>query len=188
MIDVLPAPLGAIYLDSLVELGFRSQPGQKVLVTGALGAVGRSAIFALHKTGAQPVAGVRASQRESAAGLHAADIVALDEPEDLKRAGPFDAVADTIGGAVAASVLAHVRSGGELATVVPPPPQAAPGSGVTAKPFWVKPSRAMLDRIGASAASGELVIPIVERLPLREARQAHTLGQKGGNGKILLVP
>ena len=187
-IDAASLPMSCLTGVSLIELGLESQPGQKVLVTGALGAVGRSAIFALHKIGARPVAGVRASQRESAAALHAADIVALDDPEDLKRAGPFDAVADTIGGAVAAAVLPHVRPGGELATVVPPPPQVAPGSGVTAKPFWVRPSRSMLDRIGAAAASGELVIPIVQRLPLREARQAHTLGQNGVNGKILLVP
>lgn len=198
LLSLVPAALDPIYAGalpmaaltgvSLVELGLASTAGQKVLVTGALGSVGRSAIFALQKLGAQAVAGVRASQRAEAAGLHAADVVALDDPGDLKRAGPFDGVADTIGGAIGASLLPFLRPGGMLATTVPPPPEPAHNSGVTAKAFWVKPNRAILDRIGAAAATGELVLPVAEKLPLSEARQAHTLGQKGVSGKILLLP
>jgi len=41
-------------------------------------------------------------------------------------------------------------------------------------------------RIGAAAVAGELVQPIVHRLPLMEAREAHAYGQKGGTGEILL--
>jgi NADPH:quinone reductase-like Zn-dependent oxidoreductase len=171
----------------LVETALGTKAGQKVLVTGALGGVGRAAVFALKKIGAHVVAGVRASQREEAAVLHADDVVALDDPKDLKRAGPFDAVADTIGGVVASSLLAYIRSGGELATTVPPAPQTAQDSGVSAKPINMKPNRPMLDRILRAAADGELLIPIARTFPLAEARKAHALGEKGVNGKILLA-
>jgi NADPH:quinone reductase-like Zn-dependent oxidoreductase len=185
-VDAGALPMVSLTGVSLVELGLESKAGQKVLVTGALGGVGRSAVFALQKLGAHPIAGVRASQRKEAAALQS-DVLALDDPEDLKRAAPFDGVADAIGGAVAASVLPFLRPGGVLATTVPPPPPPPEGSTAIAKPFWVKPNRAMLDRIGKAAAQGELVIPVAVRLPLSEVRQAHTLGENGVNGKILLV-
>jgi NADPH:quinone reductase-like Zn-dependent oxidoreductase len=187
LVDAAAYPMVSLTGVSLVELGLGSQAGQKVLVTGALGGVGRSAIFALKSIGARAVAGVRASQREPAYELYPDEVIALDDPEELKRDGPFDGVADTIGGAVAAQVLPYVRSGGTLATVVPPPPQAAADSGVSSKPFWVKPNRAMLDRIGAAAVAGQLIQPIVHKFPLAEAKEAHALGQKGVTGKILLV-
>ncbi len=172
---------------SLVEVGLGSKAGQKVLVTGALGGVGRSAVFALQELGANIVAGVRGSQREEAANLLTDDVVALDDPADLQRVGPFDAVADTVGHEVALAMLKYVKTGGVLVTTVPPPPQAPENSGVTAKPFQVKPNRAMLDRIGKAAVQGKLAIPIAKKLPLAQAREAHELGEKGVNGKIVLV-
>jgi NADPH:quinone reductase-like Zn-dependent oxidoreductase len=35
---------------------------------------------------------------------------------------------------------------------------------------------------------GKLVIPISKELPLSEAAQAHAAAEKGGIGKILLLP
>ena len=35
---------------------------------------------------------------------------------------------------------------------------------------------------------GKLVIPISLKLPLSEAAKAHAMAEKGGVGKILLVP
>jgi len=35
---------------------------------------------------------------------------------------------------------------------------------------------------------GKLVIPIGQRLPLREAAEAHAAAEKGVAGKILLLP
>jgi NADPH:quinone reductase-like Zn-dependent oxidoreductase len=186
-IDAAAYPMASLTGVSLIELGLDSQAGQKVLVTGALGGVGRSAIFALKNLGARAVAGVRAAQREEARSLGAANVVALDDPEDLKRAGPFDGVADTIGGAVAAGMVAYIRSGGTLATVLPPPPAAPENSGITTKPFWVTPNPEMLNRIGAAAVAGELVLPIAHRFPLAQAGEAHRMGEKGVNGKMLLV-
>jgi len=34
---------------------------------------------------------------------------------------------------------------------------------------------------------GKFVLPIGRRMPLRDAAEAHVLGEKGGNGKILLL-
>jgi NADPH:quinone reductase-like Zn-dependent oxidoreductase len=188
LVDAAAYPMSSLTGISLIELGLHSKAGQKVLVTGALGGVGRAAIFALKALGAQAIAGVRASQREQAYALYPEEVVALDDPEELRRDGPFDAVADTIGGAVAASLVPHIRPGGALATVLPPPPPAPENSGITTRPFWVKPNRAILDRIGAAAAAGEFIQPIVHKFALSEAPQAHSMGQKGVPGKLLLLP
>jgi NADPH:quinone reductase-like Zn-dependent oxidoreductase len=186
-VDAAAYPMVSLTGVELIENGLEAKAGQRVLVTGALGSVGRAAIYALKQIGAEAIAGVRASERDQASALDADGVVALDDPDDLKRAGPFDAVADTIGQAVTSKLLPYIRKGGLLATVVPPPPQPDAASGITAKPFFAKPNRALLDRIGKAAANGDFELPIAEDFPLSEARQAHTLGEKGAKGKILLT-
>jgi NADPH:quinone reductase-like Zn-dependent oxidoreductase len=42
--------------------------------------------------------------------------------------------------------------------------------------------------MAAAVRDGKLIIPISETLPLSEAAKAHAMAEKGGAGKILLVP
>src|ERR1700739_3877110 len=51
----------------LIEKGCGPQPGQRLLVTGALGSVGRTAVHIAKQRGAYVIAGLRASQRAEAA-------------------------------------------------------------------------------------------------------------------------
>jgi NADPH:quinone reductase-like Zn-dependent oxidoreductase len=39
-----------------------------------------------------------------------------------------------------------------------------------------------------AVARGELVIPVAQRLPLAQAREAQRLAEQGGSGKVLLIP
>jgi NADPH:quinone reductase-like Zn-dependent oxidoreductase len=48
--------------------------------------------------------------------------------------------------------------------------------------------RNTLQYMAEAVRDGKLVIPISRRMPLREAAQAQALAEKGGIGKILLVP
>ena len=85
--------------------------GQTILVSGALGSVGRAAVHTANKLGAKVIVGVRARQLAEAESLAAHAAVALDHDEAIARLDAVDGVADTVGGAIAAKLLRKVRAG-----------------------------------------------------------------------------
>ena len=62
-------PLVTLTGDQLARVGAKVAPGKTVLVTGALGGVGRSAVFAAVESGAIVIAGVRGRRVEEAKKL-----------------------------------------------------------------------------------------------------------------------
>jgi NADPH:quinone reductase-like Zn-dependent oxidoreductase len=154
-----------------------------VLVTGALGGVGRSAVYTAKLRGAKVWAGVRASQAAAAAELGVDGVVALDD--DRAQPPTFDAVADTIGGAPLQRMLDHVRRGGVIATVVGEP-AGARERGLEPRHIWAHPDPARLAALARAVAEGALVIPIAKRLPLARIREAHQLAQAGAGGKVIV--
>ena len=91
-------PLVLLTGAQLIERGARVQPGQTILITGALGGVGRSAVHVAKAHGAHVIAGVRSSQNDEAAKLGTAQVVALDDPSETVHLHELDIVADTVGG------------------------------------------------------------------------------------------
>jgi NADPH:quinone reductase-like Zn-dependent oxidoreductase len=79
LIDSAAIPLVALTGDQLVRLVVRAQFGQTLLVSGALGSVGRSAVHTAKKLGATVIAGVRARQLPEARLLEVSDAVAIDD-------------------------------------------------------------------------------------------------------------
>jgi NADPH:quinone reductase-like Zn-dependent oxidoreductase len=57
--------------------------------------------------GAHVYAGVRASSRDACADLPVAAVIDLSDDKGLAAAGPFDFVADTVGGPVACKLFAR---------------------------------------------------------------------------------
>ena len=98
--------------DQLVRLAPRAQSGQTVLVTGALGSVGRAAVHAAKKLGVKVIAGVRARQLAEARTLGVSDTVAIDDDAAIAELAPVDGVADTVGGETAAKLFGKVKNGG----------------------------------------------------------------------------
>jgi NADPH:quinone reductase-like Zn-dependent oxidoreductase len=172
----------------LVERAVKIKRGQTVLVTGALGSVGRVAVFVAKQHGARVIAGVRASQLSAAASLGAAQVVALDDPKALSELADLDAVADTVGGDVAASLLPLIKKGGVLGTVVSSPP-AADKYDVQIVHIMSQPDAKRLGQLAKLNQQGEYEIPIAKVMPLSEVRQAHLLEDKHSlDGKLLLIP
>ena len=169
----------------LIELGVRPRSGERVLITGALGGVGRTAVHIAKKHGAYVIAGVRASQRAEAEKLGADEVVAVDE--DLGDLKDLDAVADTVGRDVIDRLIPHIRKNGVLATVVGKP-KSADGRDVQVHEVWSVPDPHRLEQLAQEIASGEFTIPIAKRFKLAEIRQAHELAEKGAGGKVLLTP
>ncbi len=178
-------PLVLLTGTQLIELGVRPRSGQRVLVTGALGNVGRTAVYVAKKHGAYVIAGVRAAQRAEAKKLGADEVVAVDEP--LGGLKELDAVADTVGRDVIDRLIPHIRKNGVLATVVGRP-KSADGRDVQVREVWSVPDARRLEQLAQEIASGEFAIPIAKRFTLAEIRQAHELAEKGAPGKVLLTP
>src|SRR6202008_958003 len=75
--------------------------GQTVLVVGAGGNVGRSAVFTGKQRGATVIAGVLKKQMDEVKTVGADQVVATDDDTAIASLAPLDAVADTVGGRTA---------------------------------------------------------------------------------------
>lgn len=183
------AALPAVTLagNQLISRGTTIQAGQTVLVTGAVGGVGRSAVWTAKKAGAKVIAGVRKSQLKEAATLGADQVLALDDPAAIEKLGFIDAVADTVGGETAQKLLGKVKQGGVFASVLGPPANAGMHPTIKIEPIQTRPDAAMLRTMAEDVAEGRLVIPIDRMVPLAEAGPAQAAAEKGGIGKILLL-
>jgi len=162
------------------------RPGEVVLVTGAVGGVGRSAVFAAKRLGARVIAGVKRSQKREAEALGVDQVVAIDDDADIERLPELDAIADTVDGETIAKLLPKIRKGGTLASVLGEPP-AAKGRDLRVRGFVSHPDGKRLRELALAAAHGQLRIPIGKRMSISEVREAHRMAQQGTEGKILLV-
>ena len=163
------------------------QAGQTVLVAGAQGGVGRSAVFTAKQAGATVIAGVLKKQIDDAKTTGADHIVATDDEAAIANLPPLDAVADTVGGRTAEMLIGHVKPGGAFASVLAAPQNASKFPAVKTSFVFSKFDRRTLEFMAEAVRDRKLVIPISRELPLSQAAEAHAAAQKGGVGKILLL-
>jgi NADPH:quinone reductase-like Zn-dependent oxidoreductase len=171
----------------LITAGSGAAAGQKVLVTGAAGSVGRSAVFTAKERGAFVIAGVRKNQFDEARNVGADQVAAIDDDEAIANLPQLDAVADTVNGEVAQKLIAKVKPGGVFASVLGPPQNAGQYPGVKVVPVIVGPDTKRLLHMVNAIQAGSLKIPIAQKLPLREAAKGHAVVANGVAGKVLLV-
>ena len=188
LVDAAAIPLIALTGEQLVRLATKVQKGQTVVVTGALGSVGRAAVHAAKKIGAQVIAGVRRKSLNEAESLGVAGVLAIDDDQAIASLSPVDAIADTVGSEVAAKLFMRIKPGGSFgyASVVPEG-MAALNPAVTITRVFAKPDPSKVREFADDVRDGKFVLPIGRRLPLRNAAEAHVLGEKGGIGKIVLL-
>jgi NADPH:quinone reductase-like Zn-dependent oxidoreductase len=187
VVDAGALPLALLTGAQLMEEAVNPKKGDVVLVTGAVGSVGRTAVYAAQTRGAKVWAGVRASQRAEGAKLGADGVVALDDEAEIAKLPRLDAIADTIGGEAIQKVYGRLKTGGVIGSVVGEP-HGAKDRGFVVHAVMVRPDAAMLAQYAAAVAAGKLVIPIAKKLPLAEAREAQTLAEtKRPGGKVLLL-
>jgi len=160
---------------------------QTVLVVGAAGNVGRSAVFTAKQRGATVIAGVLKKQIDDAKTVGADQVLATDDDTAIASLSPLDAVADTVGGKTAEKLIAKVKPGGVYASVVEVPQNAAKYPSVKVVHVFSKFDRKTIEFMAEAVRDGKLLIPISQKLPLSEAAEAQAAAEKGGAGKILLV-
>jgi NADPH:quinone reductase-like Zn-dependent oxidoreductase len=158
-----------------------------VLVLGAVGNVGRSAVYRLKEHSATVIAGVLNKQASDAKQTGADLVVSLDDDKDIEGLPELDAIADTISGPNAAKVVRKLKSGGIFASVLAPPPNAGERPDMVVKTMQVHPDSKMLLEMALAVQRGKLTIPMGRSFPLREASAAHAAAEAGSAGKILLL-
>jgi NADPH:quinone reductase-like Zn-dependent oxidoreductase len=186
LVDAAAYPLVLLTGAQLVEDAVMAAPGQQVLVTGATGNTGRVAVFVAKAAGARVLAGVRAKHKAEAAALGADQVVALDDDADVARLPALDAIADTVGGETTQRLLAKLKAGGTVGSVVGEP-KGARERGLIVRAIMAHADARRLAQLAGAVADGKLVIPIARRFPLAEAGQAQKLAESGGGGKVLLT-
>jgi NADPH:quinone reductase-like Zn-dependent oxidoreductase len=173
--------------EQLIVQAGKVQPGQTVVITGALGSVGRTAVWVAKKLGAHVIAGVRGSQKKAAEELGADALLALDSPQEMNSLGSVEVVADTIGGEVGDALMAKVKPGGTYASVVGPPQNAKLHPTVKVEAFSSHPDAASMRSLAEDIANGKFKIPVDRTIRLADAAKAHAEAEKGGIGKVLLL-
>jgi NADPH:quinone reductase-like Zn-dependent oxidoreductase len=186
-IDAAALPLVLLTGAQVIELGVRPRSGEIILITGAIGGVGRTAVHVAKQHGAHVIAGVRSSQRVEAEGLGADRVIALDDVKEIAGLPELDAVADMVGHETVDRILPRIKKNGVLATVLGAP-ASAKGRDLRVVPVWAQPDSARLEELGGEVARGLFSIPISKRFKLSQIREAQQLAEKGGIGKILLTP
>lgn len=170
----------------MVEEHLDVRAGDRVLVTGAAGFVGRFAIRAAKVRGAQVVAAVRRGQ-ESRARHYGADTVVVLGAEPPEALG-FDHVVDTVGGDEVAALCRLLTKGGRIRTAATTP---IPAAGLLDEPQFcaVHPDPRRLEELLADVAAARVPVEVERRLPLEEAAAAQRLVDAGGrSGKVVLIP
>lgn len=187
-VDAAALPTVALTGDQLVRDVCRVTARQTVLVTGALGSVGRVAIYVANTLGARVIAGVRGRQLGDAAALQVDGTVAIDDPEAIARIGKIDAVADMIGRELAPSLLAQIRPGGHYGYA------SRIGEGVAERfpdvsvaRVHATPTADTLHRIAQDVRDGRFSLPVSARMHLSEAGTAQERMAAGGGQKIVLT-
>jgi NADPH:quinone reductase-like Zn-dependent oxidoreductase len=188
LVEGAALPLVTMTGSQLIYVAADVKAGQTVLVSGAAGSVGRSAVFAAKDRGAAVIAGVLKKQLDGAKILGGDRLVPLDDPVDFAELQPVDVIANTVRGKTAEDLMAKVKPGGTFASVAGAAANAAKYPQVRTVAFVSKQDTKNLRYMVEAVAAGKLTIPIGSRVPLRNAAEGHAAFAKGGAGKILLLP
>jgi NADPH:quinone reductase-like Zn-dependent oxidoreductase len=188
MTTAAAVPLVSCTADQLIRNATAVEAGQTIILTGAVGSVGRCALFCVREIGAKVIAGVRKNQLNEAKSLGAFEAIDLEDDRAIAKVGVVDGVADAVGGSIAPKLLAKVKPGGNYGSLVGPPQDAALHPKVNIRPMSAHPDRATYIHYAEAIRDGKFKLPVDRVMPLADAAQAQAAGEKGGVGKIVLTP
>ncbi|WP_174293425.1 zinc-binding dehydrogenase, partial [Sphingomonas bacterium] len=110
---------------------------------------------------------------------------AIDDDAAIEALAPVDAVADAVGGDVAAKTIRRARDGGVFGTAVRGPYAQA---GVEVNAVFAHADAATILRYAEAVRDGTLTIPRGPTFALADAAEAQERSTAGRVGKIALIP
>jgi NADPH:quinone reductase-like Zn-dependent oxidoreductase len=164
--------------------------GQRILITGASGAVGSMAVQ-LAKVKRAHVIGTGSGRNEDfVRKLGADEFIDYKKAKFEDKVSGVDVVFDTVGGETLERAFQTLKRGGYLvSTVNPPSAEKAKEFGVTVAMVVMMPNHDQLEEINRLVEGGKLKVRVATVLPLAEVKKAHQLSATGhADGKIILRP
>ena len=186
----------------------RLAPGETLLVLGAAGGVGLSAVEVGRLMGARVIAVARGSEKlavaEAAGAQHLIDSDTADLRAEVKALGGADVVYDPVGGAAFLEALRATRPGGRMLVIgfAGGEVQQIPANLLLVKNievigfYWgaylgLAPDRfrSSLDRLGGWLAEGRLRPHVSHVLPLEQAAEGlELMRSRKSTGKVVVAP
>lgn len=169
------------------------KPGQRILISGAGGAVGGYALQLAKAAGAYVIATGSPRSRERVAARGADEVIDHTTTDVAAAvAEPVDVVLNLapIGPAEFAALAGLVRDGGVVvSTTVWMPAPADEARGVRAVDVYVRSDARQLAELVARVDLRELIVDVDERAPLAELASVHTRAAAGTlPGKVVVLP
>ncbi|HVI78104.1 MAG TPA: NADP-dependent oxidoreductase [Candidatus Acidoferrum sp.] len=163
---------------------------QRILITGASGAVGSMAVQLAKNNGAYVIGTGSGRNEEFVRKLGANEFIDYKKAKFEDKISAVDLVFDTVGGETQERAFQTIKRGGVLvSTVSPPSAERAKRFGVTVAMVAVRPNRRQLAEINRLLESEKLKVRIATVLPLAEVKKAHQISASGhADGKIILRP
>ncbi|MEV7045563.1 NADP-dependent oxidoreductase [Amycolatopsis sp. NPDC051061] len=189
MVQAATLPLNATTADQALDALDLSW-GDRVLITGAAGAVGSYAVQLAAWRGLRVVALASAHDEAYLSDIGAETVLArsdrrLTEVVLVEVPGGVDGVLDAAN--VGLDAIESVRHGGAYVSLLDSAPR--PRRDVRAVNLAYHTDGARLARLSALATAGALTTRVAEVLPLSQVEQAHrTLGTSGTRGRTVLEP
>src|SRR6266480_4426753 len=164
--------------------------GQRILITGASGAVGSMAVQLAKNKGARVIGTGSGRNEEFVRKLGADEFIDYKKEKFEEKVRDLDVVFDTVGGDTKERGFQTLKSGGFLvSTVSPPSAEKAKEFSVTVAMVQMMPKPDQLAEINRLVESGKLKVRVATVLPLAEVKKAHQLSAAGhADGKIILRP
>jgi NADPH:quinone reductase-like Zn-dependent oxidoreductase len=163
--------------------------GQTVIIHGAGGAVGSTAVQLARWAGARVIGTGRSHSRSLVTELGADRFIALDADRLDDVAGQADLVLDTIGGEVLGRSPGLLRPGGTLVTIKAAAELPASRDDIKTVVFVQESSRAQLTELARLVDEGHLRPQVGAVYPLAQAAEAYSAKAAGGiPGRAILQP
>ena len=164
--------------------------GQRILITGASGAVGSMAVQLAKNKGAYVIGTGSGWNEEFVRKLGADEFIDYKKAKFEDKVSGVDVVFDTVGGDTQERAFQTLKRGGVLvSTVSPPSAEKSKEFGVTVAMVVMMAKGDQLAKINRLVESGKLKVRVATVLPLTEVKKAHQLSSSGhADGKIILRP
>ena len=164
--------------------------GQRILITGASGAVGSMAVQLAKTKGAHVIGTGSGRNEEFVRKLGADEFIDYKKAKFEDKVSGVDVVFDTVGGDTQERAFQTLKRGGVLvSTVSPPSAEKSKEFGVTVAMVVMMAKGDQLAKINRLFESGKLKVRVATVLPLTEVKKAHQLSSSGhADGKIILRP
>ncbi len=164
--------------------------GQRILITGASGAVGSMAVQLAKNKGAYVIGTGSGRNEEFVRKLGADEFIDYKKAKFEDKVSGVDVVFDTVGGDTQERAFQTLKRAGVLvSTVSPPSAEKSKEFGVTVAMVVMMAKGDQLAKINRLVESGKLKVRVATVLPLTEVKKAHQLSSSGhADGKIILRP